>query len=378
VVVIIKIYQKIKGGLGMKKKPYMYYSGPTDNTGKALAAKLGGTHGKTKPTGADKICICWGCKTDKAVSMGSMPVLNHPNKIRANRHKFNTLQTLTRAGVYVGSHTDAKSIMSMLDNPTGDEPMTLPVIGRKNYHQGGKDFHICLSKGHVKKAIEAGAMYFRNHLDIANEYRLHVFQGVVINAQRKTERKNLKEAFTEQHAERIANNAAKKNVKLDDATMKHVLGDIGGRQGHANQIIKSNTKGWKFSQIKLTNVKEPLKEAAIAAVEAVGLDFAAVDCVMLEDGRPAIIELNTGPGLEGSSFSAYVGAFQEAIKAINNPKKASPAPTTLKTSSSKVKAATKQGKTSAEKLRLMADMLDAAETEAEKEVLNTTFSKMFG
>jgi hypothetical protein len=221
-------------------------------------------------------------------------------------------------------------------------------------------------------------MYFRNHLEIADEYRLHVFQGVVINAQRKTERKNLKEAFTSQHAERIKNNAAKKNLTLDEATINHVLGDIGGRQGHANQIIKSNTKGWKFSQIKLTNVKKNLKEIAITAVAAVGLDFAAVDCVMLEDGRAAIIELNTGPGLEGTSFEAYAKAFEVAIKAINNPAKTQAvADTSRKTNPAELKTSN-QPTASAEKLRLLADMMDNAETDVEKEVLHGTFKKMFG
>lgn len=361
----------------MKKKAYIYYSGATDTTGKALAAKLKTLHGQTKPTGTDKICICWGCKTDKPMKMGNMPVLNHPDRIRENRHKFNTLKKLAAAGVYVGNHIDAKSIMRLLDNPTGDEPMVLPLIGRRNYHQGGKDFHICLSKGHVKKAIEAGAMYFRNHLDVTDEYRLHVFQGVVINAQRKTERKNMEDAYASQHGERIVNNAAKKNLKLDKATMDHVLKDLGGREGHANQIIKSNTKGWKFSQIKLANVKKNLAEAAIAAVEAVGLDFAAVDCVILEDGRAAIIELNTGPGLDGTPFEAYVGAFQEAIKAINSPRSASDASVAAKTQTSKTGTSVKQGKTSADRLRLMAEMLDSA-NEEETAVVNTLFNKMFG
>lgn len=363
----------------MSKKPYIYYSGPTDSTGKALAAKLKATHGKTKPTGTDKICICWGAKTDKATSMGKMPVLNHPDKIMANRHKFNTLQTLTRAGVYVGNSTDAKSVLDALANPTGDEPMALPVIGRRNYHQGGKDFHTCLTKSHVEIAIKAGAAYFRNFMDVKNEYRLHVFQGVIINAQRKTERENIADAFANQHGDRITNNAAKKNVKLDKATMEHVLKDIGGREGHANQIIKSNTKGWKFSQIKLANVKKNLQEVAIAAVGAAGLDFAAVDCVMLQDGRAAIIELNTGPGLEGTSFEAYVKAFQEAIKAINNPPKQQVAASSNRKTS--LTASQKTGKTATadpDTLRLLANMMDSAETDTEKEVLHNTFKKMFG
>jgi len=362
----------------MDKKPYFYYSGPTDSTGKALADKLKATHGKTKPTGTDKICICWGCKTKERINMGKTPVLNHPDRIRENRHKFETLKKLAAAGVYVGNHADAKTIIHALATPTGDEPMALPVIGRKNYHQGGKDFHTCLTKSHVEIAIRAGAAYFRNFMDVKDEYRLHVFQGVVINAQRKTERKNLGDAYANQHGDRIANNAAKKNVKLDKATMDHVLKDLGGREGHANQIIKSNTKGWKFSQIKLVNVKKNLQEAAIAAVEAAGLDFAAVDCVMLNDGRAAIIELNTGPGLEGTSFEAYVKAFQEAIKAINNPPKQQATASSSRNASPATQKTGKTVKASPEKLRLLADMMDSASTDQEKEVLDGVFNKMFG
>jgi len=360
------------------KTPYIYYSGPTDGTGKELAKKLKATHGKSKPGGAKTICICWGCKTKERVNMGKMPVLNHPDMIRENRHKFNTLKKLAAAGVYVGNHADAKTIIHALATPTGDEPMVLPVIGRKNYHQGGKDFHTCLTKSHVEIAIKAGAAYFRNFMDVKNEYRLHVFQGVVINAQRKTERKNLGDAYANQHGDRIASNAAKKNVKLDKATMDHVLKDLGDREGHANQIIKSNTKGWKFSQVKLTNVKKNLQEAATAAVEAAGLDFAAVDCVMLQDGRAAIIELNTGPGLEGTSFEAYVKAFQEAIKAINNPPKQQ---TEVSTGRNAKLAAPKVGrkiKADPEKLRLLAEMMETAGTDQEKEVLDNVFTKMFG
>ncbi len=376
VVLTVKMFQKIKGGI-MGKKPHVFYSGPTDGTGKALAEKLKATHGKTKPTGADKICICWGCKTDKTLNMGKMPVLNHPDKIKANRHKFNTLRTLAAAGVYVGNFTDAKSIMAALTHPTGDEPMALPCIGRKNYHQGGKDFHTCLTKGHVDIAIKAGAAYFRNFLEVKVEYRLHVFQGVVINAQRKTERKNMGEAFTNQHAERITANAAKKNMTLDKATMEHVLQDIGGREGHPNQIIKSNTKGWQFSQIKLANVKNDLAAAAIAAVEAAGLDFAAVDCVMLVDGRPAVIELNTGPGLEGTSFEAYVKAFQEAIKAINNPPKQQVAASSSRKTNPVAAKTGKKIKADPEKLRMLAEMMETADGD-EKQVLDNVFTKMFG
>jgi hypothetical protein len=383
VVVIIKLLEKIKsllilGGI-MKIAPYIWYSGPTDATGQLLAKELKATHGKTKPTGTGKLCICWGTKTDKQVNMGTIPVLNHPDKIKANRHKYNTLVALAKAGVYVGSFCSVKEILTALSKPTGHEPMAVPVIGRRNYHQGGEDFHTCLTIGHVKKAIDLGATYFRNYMDVKDEYRLHVFQGAVINAQKKTERSDMKKAFAEQFSDKIKNNAAKTGKKLDEATIKHVLEDIGGRQGHANQIIKSNTRGWKFSQIKLTSLNKDLQDLAVRAVEASGLDFAAVDCVMLENGKPAIIELNTGPGLEGSSFNAYVAVFNEAVKVANAPKKAAPAMEPAQTKTDKKRTAPVGGRrirADADKLRLLADMMDKAD-EGEKEVLDSVFAKMF-
>ena len=360
----------------MKKNAYIWYSGPTDNTGKRLAEALKATHGKTKPTGKDKICICWGCKTDKAVNMGTMPVLNHPDKIRDNRHKFKTLQVLKTAGVYVANFVTAAEVMRTLSDARGSEPITLPLVGRRNYHQGGKGFWMCLTKGQVKIAIDQGAQYFQNYMDVKTEYRLHMFKGVLINGQKKMPRKNMAEAFEDQHGQRIKDNAAKKGVALDEATMKHVLGDIGSRQENPDQIVKSNTRGWKFSQVK--TVPNALQELAASSMVATGLDFGAVDCCILEDGRAAIIEINTGPGLQGTPFDAYIKALKAAIADVNKPagaKKTTVDTGIAKTGAKKVGKAA--GKASPDKLRLMADMLELADEE-ESESINSVFNKMFG
>lgn len=305
--------------------------------------------------------------------MGTMPVLNHPDKIRDNRHKFKTLQALKSAGVYVANFVTAGEVMRVLNNPTGDEPLTLPLVGRKNYHQGGKGFWMCLTKGQVKIAIDQGAQYFQNYMDVKFEYRLHIFKGAMINGQKKMPRTNMSQAYQEQHGQRIKDNAAKKGVALDDATMQHVLTDLGGRQGNPDQIVKSNTRGWKFSQVK--SVPNALQELAAASVTAVGLDFGAVDCCILEDGRPAIIEINTGPGLQGTPFDAYVKALKTAIADVNKPagaKKTTVAPASAKTGLKK----TGGEKVNPDKLRLMADLLENAD-EQEKSALNSAFSKMF-
>jgi len=358
----------------MPKSVYVYYSGPTDKTGKAIADELGAGHGKKLPsTAKTDVCICWGCKTKDKTNTGNMDVLNHPDKIRDNRNKFKTLQLLKKANVNVADFLDAQYVMKAIDDKKS--PVHLPLIGRTYYHQGGKGFWTCMTKGQVDTAIKQGAQYFQNYLPITTEYRLHVFKDRVINHQKKTPRDNMAQAFEEQHLERILHNAEKNGKKLDENTAKHILADLGKRQENPDQIIKSNTRGWKFSQVK--SAKKALEDIAIAAVKAIGLDFGAVDCCELEDGGVAIIEVNTGPGLQGTSFEAYIAAFGEYLKPA--PKKTevkakavgvgSPSPAQAKTG--------KSGKVDAGTLRHMAEMLEHAD-DVEADAINSVFRKMFG
>jgi len=360
----------------MAKSAYVYYSGPTDKTGTAIAEALKAGHGKKLPNAIKTdVCICWGCKTKEKTNTGKMDVLNHPDKIRDNRNKFKTLQTLKNAKVAVGDFCSASDVMKELDNKKS--MINLPLIGRTNYHQGGKGFWTCMTRGQVKTAVDQGAQYFQNYMAIVTEYRLHVFKDRVINHQKKTPRNNMAEAYQEQHADRIVHNAKKKGVTLDEQTLNHVLGDLGKRQENPDQIIKSNTRGWKFSQVK--SVKKPLEDIAIAAVKAIGLDFGAVDCCELEDGSVAIIEVNTGPGLAGTSFEAYIEAFKKhlapAPKKVVAKAKAVGAsapvstPTSAKTGSKK--------KVDPNALRTMADLLEHADDE-EADAINSVFKKMLG
>ncbi len=362
------------GGLDkMGKNVYVYYSGPTDDTGKKIAEALKASHGKTKPATAaikPSIVIGWGCKTDKPTNMGTSVVLNHPDKIRLNRNKFETLKVLEKAGVAVAPFVSADAAIA--EHGKGGSAINLPLVGRKKFHQGGKGFWTCLTETQLKKAINQGAEYFQNFLDIKTEYRLHVFQGKVINMQKKVERANMSEAFIDQHGERITNVAAKNGKKLDKDTMDYVLGNLGKRQERPDEIIKSNTRGWKFSQI--TKAKQELKDVAIKAVKAIGLDFGAVDCCETADGEFCVIEVNTGPGLKGTPFDAYIVAFNSAIAEINATGAKKVVPATEK--SIEVKSGGSLKDKLATKANLMAEMVKNAD-EDEAAALQNIFKKMW-
>jgi glutathione synthase/RimK-type ligase-like ATP-grasp enzyme len=297
-----------------KKDAYIWYSGATDVTGKKLAEELGIDGGRDKPKDK-KIVIGWGTKTKKDVELpAGSSVLNHPNNIRRNRNKLTTLEVLKGADVAVADFVPAENVMAELG-----KKVSLPVVGRTKYHQGGKGFWLCLTKTHVTNAINEGAQYFQNYIDIVDEYRLHIFKGELLRAQKKVKRDNMEEAYVEQHAAKIKDYATKGDVQIDENTLKYALGRVAKEHKQADMIVRSNRRGWKFANVK--NPKKALVDVSVAALNAIGLEFGAVDCCLDGDGNAWIIEINSGPGLEGNTFKAYTEAFEDALSSIMKPAK---------------------------------------------------------
>jgi len=86
-------------------------------------------------------------------------------------------------------------------------------------------------------------------------------------------------------------------------------------------VVRSNKRGWKFNRIDISNIASSQKltdmeTAAKNAVKSIGLDFGAVDCAIDEEGEVQVIEVNTGPGLQGSTFNAYMVAIKEYLTQI--------------------------------------------------------------
>ena len=85
---------------------------------------------------------------------------------------------------------------------------------------------------------------------------------------------------------------------------------------HANGFIFARNSG---------ECPQAVKDEAVKAVEALALDFAGVDCLWTIYHEPCVLEVNSAPGLEGTTLRAYTDAFQQqwsdmcaATFAINN------------------------------------------------------------
>jgi len=74
--------------------------------------------------------------------------------------------------------------------------------------------------------------------------------------------------------------------------------------------IRNTANGYVFAR---TGVQVPqcVRDAAVAAVQFYGLDFGAVDVVYNEHYDKAyVLEINTAPGIEGTTVQRYAAAFR--------------------------------------------------------------------
>jgi len=361
---------------------YIWYSGATNVTGEKLVEALGCKGGRKKPTMKDCCMVVgWGAKTKDAVNLGKLAVMNHPDKIRDNRNKFKALQAMMAASVNVAPFTNDAGAIG-----TAEHGVCLPVIARRNYHQGGKGFWTCPTMSHVQAAIDEGAQYFQNLIEIADEYRLHTFNGKVIHAVKKVKRsvEEMENAFVEDELARQRNIAENNGEAFNADAVIPFLKRQAKKfcQDGANPLIRSNRLGWKFSRV--TKYSKDLETQSAKALKALGLTFGAVDACIDVNGKVWIIEVNTGPGLEASTFDRWVEKFKEEIDAVLNPKSLKSRVVDKITGRDKKKDAPVARKAAAgdtkgslqEKVRLMQQMVEAADEE-EAAVLDKVFGKMF-
>ena len=103
-----------------------------------------------------------------------------------------------------------------------------------------------------------------------NEYRVHIFKGEVLDVQKKKRRN----------------------------------GFVGSSTG-----IRNHSNGWVYARSDVA-IPDMLCPIAIQAVNLLGLDFGAVDIGhRVIDNKFFVFEVNTAPGLEGSTLDKYTKAI---------------------------------------------------------------------
>lgn len=246
---------------------YLLYGNHSALSGRVLRNLLscrGGyaSHLARNPNAANDLLIRYG------VSEGSdaPTTLNRAEAIATAAHKTRALLAMDRAGVLVPKYAGPGEVDSL-------DPNNHTILGRSNTGSGGTDIR-------VYRPGEPRAVHqlYTQFVPSVREMRIHVFQGEMIHAQ-----------------------------------IKQYRGD-GEAPTHP---IRNHSRGWVFVPYVRTRPNQDRIDAAVAAVEALGLDFGAVDLLVGDDGRSYVLEVNTGPGLTPRTALAYARAFEGWCNAHN-------------------------------------------------------------
>jgi glutathione synthase/RimK-type ligase-like ATP-grasp enzyme len=123
--------------------------------------------------------------------------------------------------------------------------------------------------------ILPAAPLYTAYVKKAQEYRIHVHAGEVFFVQRKARDKGVP----------------------DDQVNWQV-------RNHQNGFIYAN---------KDVDVDDQAKKQAIIACDNLGLDFGAVDIILGSDAVFYVLEVNTAPGLAGTTLDKYVEQFRRYV-----------------------------------------------------------------
>jgi glutathione synthase/RimK-type ligase-like ATP-grasp enzyme len=149
------------------------------------------------------------------------------------------------------------------------------VMGRNRRGSCGKDILF-----YEEEALDSFVKsdFYVQYKKKKEEFRVHVFDGEVILVQRKA----LRRLDTE-------------GKPIDTSNV--------------NYRIRNLSNGFIFQRNDIEAPEDVLTQARLA-VEKVGLDFGAVDVIWNEYEQKAyVLEINTAPGLEGSTVGDYTAAI---------------------------------------------------------------------
>lgn len=223
----------------------------------AKRLKLEGSRFKAK---AGRVVINWGCSTLPAEVL-KCRVINHPNAvaIAANKLKaFAAMDTKARIPHYTADVIVAKEWLA-----AGFTVVCRTILN------GNSGAGIVLAEN--EEQLVKAPLYVK-YVPKKQEYRIHVRDGEVVDVQRKARRKETP----------------------DDKV---------------NWKIRNHDNGFIFARNDVA-CPEDVTEQAVAAVKAVGLDFGAVDVIFNDKEKQAyVLEINTAPGLSGTTLEGYAAAF---------------------------------------------------------------------
>jgi hypothetical protein len=245
---------------------FFLYHRSSRPTGEVLANALGLPHGDALPNreivGVREPLIRWGSRADAwRDNQGELRVLNSAASIERASHKLESLELLRDRDIPVPDFDmNAEALV---------ERAGYPILGRRFQHARATDVVLCLQRRDFRRRPRD---YYVAYIPTNREYRLHVAGGEVIRVQGKY---------------------------LDN--VEDYL-----------PWVRNFATGHRFRAPSRRLHNARLK-SAVGAVEALGLDFGAVDLIVADDGSHYVLEVNTSPACSPRTGMAYCNAFARML-----------------------------------------------------------------
>lgn len=219
-----------------------------------------------RPRSTDLI-INWGCSrwpANWSISCDAR-VLNPVAPVSVSCNKINALRILKDGGINVPEFTTDLGVARQWY----DSGETVVRRGTTTGHSGAG---ISLHNKSDGDEVPSSAPLFTKYQPKRHEYRVHVVGNNVIDLCQKRKRRDVTQV---------------------------------------DYRVRSWNNGWVFCR---DNIFEPelIRQTGISAVKALGLDFGAVDIGWNQKHNMCTVyEVNTAPGMEGTTVLKYAEAFKE-------------------------------------------------------------------
>ena len=253
-------------------KSYIYSHNPHSEGAKELSKALNIKrikHGVSKfKGGRGKSVINWGAGTLPDQVAACEKVFNPPQAIRNASNKLKSFELFSQNDVSIPQFfTNKEDAIEYIQNNRGSTVVARTVL---NGHSG-VGIVICDSPEQL-----VDAPLYTAYIKKQEEYRYHVFSGRVVDIQRK----------------------ARKREVADD---------------QVNWKVRNLDGGFIFAREGVV-ASEEASEQAIKAVASLGLDFGAVDLIYnAHENKYYVLEVNTAPGLAGTTLEGYAQRFKEVV-----------------------------------------------------------------
>jgi hypothetical protein len=233
---------------------FLLYHSTTAPTGRVLANALGIPGGTAPPSERQDVLIRWGSQA--RVQYRPEFTLNPAFAIARATDKYESLVRMRERGVVV-----PKFSLEYTE-------LRAPYLGRRRNHTRGTDIVLCLQDR------DAGdSEFYVEYVPTAREYRARV----------------------------VGDRCVKISEKILTDESRYVA------------YCRNYETGYTFRQPR-TPLNEYQQALAVAAVQAHGLHFGAVDLIVGDDGHTYVLEVNTAPALAPMSAASMLTAMVDLIK----------------------------------------------------------------